>query len=332
MFSEQEMILEHNETVIQMNSSPLISVVVPAYNAETTIDAMISSVLRQTMADLELVICNDASTDSTAVRVEEYTDARIRLIEHQTNQGEGATRDSAIDAARGKWLAVLDADDAWEADRLERLLSAAGDDSDVMPFDNLMVCHHNADGSLVRWRPIRPQGAFGVADGSCRDVSLADYIRSPRLLIKPLIPRDKLLKSGIRHSKRKFAADSEFFIRLGLTGLRFRYLAQPLYLYRSMPGSATANAGPHLMRECLEEINKLETLPDTILQALRRKMADLRKQEELYMIAESLGRFDLITPMRTFLRNPSLLLPIPSLLARRICYVAHRKLHRGSGR
>src|SRR5690554_3488050 len=173
-----------------MNSSPLVSVVVPAYNAETTIDTMIFSVLRQTMDDFELVICNDASTDGTAEQVAKYADPRIRLINHGVNQGEGATRDSAIDAARGEWLAVLDADDAWEPDRLERLLAAAGDDTDIMPFDNLMVCHHKPDGSMASWRPIRPLGSFGAPEGNTVDISLADYIRSPRLLIKPLIPRD----------------------------------------------------------------------------------------------------------------------------------------------
>lgn len=315
-----------------MNPSPLVSVVVPAYNASLTIDEMITSVLRQTMNDLELVICNDASTDDTASRITAHKDPRIRLISNGANMGEGATRDRAIDAARGKWVAMLDADDAWERERLQCLLDAAGDDLNVMPFDNLMVCHHKPHGQMIRWRPIRPHGAFGASAGGVTDVSLAQYIRSPRLLIKPLIPRDALLQSRVRHSNRKFGADSEFFIRLGISGLRFRYIAKPLYLYRATPGSATARAQPHLMRECLEDLMKLDSISEEVAQALHFKIADLRKQEELYVLAAAFRRFDIGAIAKTLLITPSLLLRSPPIVLRRLHYFVHRRMHKGTGR
>lgn len=315
-----------------MNTFPLVSVVVPAYNAASTIDEMIASVLRQTIPDLELVICNDASTDETASRIETYEDRRIRLISNTTNMGEGATRDRAIDTARGKWIAMLDADDAWEPERLECLLNAADDDPDIMPFDNLMVCHHKPHGQMVRWRPVRPHGTFGASPGRVKDVSLAEYIRSPRLLIKPLIPRNALLRSGVRHSSRKFAADSEFFIRLGLSGLRFRYLDKPLYLYRAMPGSATAQAKPYLMRECLEDLLRLDDVPEEVAQALHFKIADLYKQEKLYMLADSLRNLDFPAIAKALIISPSLIPRALPILVRRLHYVVHRNFYGGMGR
>lgn len=315
-----------------MTTEPLVSVVVPAYNTAATIDEMITSVLRQTLANLELVICDDASTDDTVLRIETYTDPRIRLIRNPENRGEGAARDAAIDAARGRWLAVLDADDAWQPDRLERLAACADDDPNIMAFDNLMVCHHRTNGNMIPWRPVHARDAFGASGPRAKDVSLSDYIRSPRLLIKPLLPREALRKSGIRHSNRKFAADAEFFIRSGLSGLRFRYLPEPLYLYRTTPGSATAKADHHLMRECLEAIAELDGLHDSVASALQFKISDLRKQEALYQLIDALRRHDLPSAAHIIRNNPGALARAPRILLRRTSYVLHRHIHGGAGR
>ena len=97
---------------------PRFSVVVPAYNGSSTIGATIESVLRQTEADLELIVVDDGSRDDTVGVVQGYrSDPRLKLIE-QANQGTAAARNTGIAAARGEYIAVLDNDDLWMPDYL----------------------------------------------------------------------------------------------------------------------------------------------------------------------------------------------------------------------
>lgn len=98
-----------------------VSVVMPAYNAEATIASAMASVCDQTYEDWELILVDDGSTDRTAELAGSAaaSDKRIRLI-RQRNQGVAAARNAAIEAATGRYLAFLDADDLWLPTKLER--------------------------------------------------------------------------------------------------------------------------------------------------------------------------------------------------------------------
>jgi hypothetical protein len=102
--------------------APRVSVVMPAYNSARTIGQAIGSVLEQTMADLELIVVDDGSTDATAAAVAVVEDPRIRLIT-RVNGGTSAARNTGIAEARGDWVAFLDADDLWLGDKLELQLT-----------------------------------------------------------------------------------------------------------------------------------------------------------------------------------------------------------------
>jgi glycosyltransferase involved in cell wall biosynthesis len=94
---------------------PLVSVIMAAFNAAAHIEAACRSALDQTYANLELIVVDDGSTDDTAAIVSRLSNAdrRIRLI-RQKNRGIAAARNTAVDAARGEYLAPLDADDLWD--------------------------------------------------------------------------------------------------------------------------------------------------------------------------------------------------------------------------
>jgi teichuronic acid biosynthesis glycosyltransferase TuaG len=104
-----------------MSSFPLVSVVMPAYNAAAYISASIQSVLDQTYPHLELIIIDDCSTDNTREIVEAYQakDERIILRSNPHNLRVAATRNKGIEAARGKYLAFLDSDDLWLPNKLQ---------------------------------------------------------------------------------------------------------------------------------------------------------------------------------------------------------------------
>ncbi|MBR3121774.1 MULTISPECIES: glycosyltransferase family 2 protein [Oceanobacillus] len=107
-----------------MKQDPLISVITPAYNAERFIGDTIDSVLDQTYANWEMVIVDDRSTDNTTTIVEEYRkrDNRIKLIVLEENSGSAVARNTAMENAKGRYIAFLDSDDRWLPEKLEKQL------------------------------------------------------------------------------------------------------------------------------------------------------------------------------------------------------------------
>ncbi|KEZ15270.1 Glycosyltransferase [Sphingobium yanoikuyae] len=99
--------------------NPVVSVIIPAYNAQTTIAETIGSVQAQSLDELEIVVVDDGSTDNTAGIVEQMaaSDQRIGLI-RQGNAGVAAARNAAMAHARGRFIASLDSDDIWHPDKL----------------------------------------------------------------------------------------------------------------------------------------------------------------------------------------------------------------------
>ena len=108
-------------------NSPLVSVITPAYGAARFIEATIASARAQTFQDWEMLVVDDASTDATPELVAEQArqDPRIRLYHNPRQAGASASRNLAIEAAAGRWLAFLDSDDLWLPDKLERQLAFA---------------------------------------------------------------------------------------------------------------------------------------------------------------------------------------------------------------
>ena len=103
----------------------LITVVVPAYNAQATIDETLHSVRAQTYKTLDVVVVDDGSTDTTAEIVARHVrdDSRVRLLQ-QPNSGVAAARNAAIAVAGGEFIAPIDADDLWHPTKIEKQLSA----------------------------------------------------------------------------------------------------------------------------------------------------------------------------------------------------------------
>lgn len=108
-----------------------MSVVIPAYNRPDAVSRAIDSVLAQTLADLEVIVVDDASVDDVRGVVEGYDDPRVRFFRHETNRGGSAARNTGIEHARGEYIAFLDSDDEWLPHKLERqvdCLSARSDE------------------------------------------------------------------------------------------------------------------------------------------------------------------------------------------------------------
>ncbi|WP_062051273.1 glycosyltransferase family 2 protein [Bacillus sp. JCM 19034] len=130
-----------------------VSIITPAYNAEAYIAETIESVLAQTYENWEMLIVDDCSTDRTVEIVQSYAarEPRIRFIQLDKNQGPAITRNTAIQAASGRYLAFLDSDDKWLPEKLERQLQFMKERNVAFSFTQYHVIdlEGNETGKLV---------------------------------------------------------------------------------------------------------------------------------------------------------------------------------------
>ena len=112
-----------------------VSIITPCHNGVKTIGEAIESVLGQFYANWEMIIVDDCSTDDSVSVVKAFADPRIRLLQNETNPGPGGTRNVGIRAASGRFLAFLDADDAWLPEKL------AAQTSFMVEHDCAFSCH-----------------------------------------------------------------------------------------------------------------------------------------------------------------------------------------------
>ena len=99
-----------------------VSVIMAVFNAENYLAESIESALTQTHLNLELIICNDGSDDNSRIVLSEITDSRVIILDNDSNRGVSETRNRCLQIAKGSFIAILDSDDIWEPDKLEKQL------------------------------------------------------------------------------------------------------------------------------------------------------------------------------------------------------------------
>lgn len=135
------------------NQVPLVSIIVPVYNAEKYLNRCIDSILSQTMTDFELLLIDDGSKDNSGRICDEYAekDARVRVF-HKPNGGVSSARNLGLDNAKGKWITFVDADDRCSCDYLEHLLSKVDDDTDLI-ISYAVICDSMVGGEKAEVYP-----------------------------------------------------------------------------------------------------------------------------------------------------------------------------------
>lgn len=147
-----------------------ISVIIPMFNAEDTIQACVNSVLQQTVDNIEVVIVDDGSHDNSYNICQSMTegDARIHLF-RQTNQGPAAARAKGLEEANGQWIAFVDADDRLPSSALQTLRAAATDGTDIVFGHGTSLSHEQRTQIAIndfRHMAVRGDGHIGVPWGS----------------------------------------------------------------------------------------------------------------------------------------------------------------------
>ena len=126
-----------------MDEMPLVTVIMPCFNAAATVERAINSVLGQTFADFELIVVNDASTDNTVEIIQAMAartgDARLQLLDMKTNSGPSGVRNEALRTAAGTFVAFLDSDDEYLPEFLAHHVAALGDGVDISIAGHLVI-------------------------------------------------------------------------------------------------------------------------------------------------------------------------------------------------
>ena len=108
-----------------MENKPLVSIIMPMYNCEKYVEQSILSVVEQTFPDWELIICDDGSKDGSLQIAKEYEkqDSRVHVIQNQVNSGVSVARNKALEIAKGKYICLLDSDDLYDKNYLEKQIA-----------------------------------------------------------------------------------------------------------------------------------------------------------------------------------------------------------------
>lgn len=134
-----------------MNIEPLVSIIMPTYNSASTISEAINSVILQRYTNWELIVTDDCSTDDTKDILINYVknDSRIKFLCNQVNSGAGFSRNRSIDAAKGKYIAFLDADDLWLENKLSNQISFMEKNGYLFSFSSYQKFSKDGDGGVV---------------------------------------------------------------------------------------------------------------------------------------------------------------------------------------
>lgn len=220
------------------------SILVPVYNSAPTLERCLASARAQTLADIEILVADDASTDTSAALAERIAaeDTRVRVIRLQPNGGKPRAMNVMMAQAQGAWVAVLDADDAIDATRLERLIGRAEAVGMDMAADNLRYIDAgvqsgigpSAFGTVLRtaFDPASPERVIGRAELVAGADSFGDFDFG---ILKPVIRRSFVQAHRLTYSEAsRLAEDFTYLLAYFVAGGRCVLLGEPLYSW-TMP-------------------------------------------------------------------------------------------------
>lgn len=212
--------------------APLVSIVVPCYNAEAWVAETLASALGQTWQDKEIVVVDDGSRDRSAEIVRGHASQGVRLIE-QPNRGAAAARNAGLAASRGAYVQFLDADDLLAPDKIERQMARlAGAGPGTL-----------ASGAWGRFHGDAAAARFD-RQANWRDLSGVEFLQvnyEELTMMHPaawLAPRALLERAGPWNESLSLNDDGEYFARVALAADRILFCPEARSFYRSaLPGS-----------------------------------------------------------------------------------------------
>ena len=255
---------------------PRVSVIMPVYNDEAFVGEALKSVLAQTESNFEIIVCDDASTDDSALIVGQLasTDRRVKTLRNHVNRGVCFTRDRAISVARGQWIALLDGDDCYHPQRLQKMLQFAEMQDADMVADGFLLIDENGKRSGEEFVPCKQAG---------KKVNVRAYVEngmpSGRRFnfgyLKPMIRRDFVARHALSyHPDAWCGQDFVFYFECLLHDADFRLMKGSYYYYRKYPRPRTVESKIKRTRRHQENnrfrLQRAKTRPDLVILLKKR--------------------------------------------------------------
>lgn len=206
-------------------TSPLVSIIIPVYNAEQFLAEAIQSAINQTYGNTEIIVVDDGSTDKSYKIACKYKEAGVTIIQ-QGNKGGSTARNRGLEAAKGKYIKFLDADDVLQADAIEIQLShmeSLAEEKLVFGDFNFI----NKEGEITQTSKFTKQEAL---KNDPETFFLSNWII---LISCPLHRKDHLIRIGGFDEKLPSGQEADLHFRLALDGVSFIYQPGILFNYRS---------------------------------------------------------------------------------------------------
>ena len=240
--------------------NPKVSVIIPTYNSEDYIAQALESLFNQTYRNFEIILIDDASTDSTVQIARSFRDKRLQILKNSQNRGVSYGRNRGIRQAKGNWIALLDSDDWYAPQRLEKLLQVAEQYSADMVADNQFFVR---DGDNYPWSNLFHESEQDIL--SVELIDAARFVISDRPSVidnrqtwsfgytKPLIRREFLLKNNIQYNEAiKVGEDFILYLECLRHQARFCLVPQAYYYYRTRTVSLSTRTPIEYLSESCE--------------------------------------------------------------------------------
>jgi succinoglycan biosynthesis protein ExoO len=289
----------------------------------------IRSVLGQSHGKLELLVVDDASTDNSVeiIRAEAAADARVRLLALPQNGGPAKARNAALEAARGEWIAVVDADDLIDPDRLSQLLALAeAYEADIVADDLVFFIEGQAPHARLL-NGLQLQGP-AIITPELLITQRAAHGASVQLgYLKPLLRRE-LIRTRRYNEQLRIGEDYDLLLRLVLDGARLCVTPQSFYHYRRHSASISHRLSEGTARAMLASHDDLARAfggaSPGILAAFAQRRRTLREQLDYELLVAAIKQRRLGTAA-AMLRHPSLLRRLARSLRERLARKAHSR-------
>jgi len=268
---------------------PIVSIVIPAYNAAAYLKETVDSVLASTFQDFEVVIVNDGSNDGTCDVARSIADPRVRLISH-TNKGMSASRNIAIASGNSEFIALLDADDIWHPEKLALQVNTLTQHPD---YD---ICYSE----FQAWGGELDENFRAPIETSEISKDLSGWIYPKMIMTNYALPSTLLFRRAVWDALGPFLCDNqqtddwEYFVRASRQ-FKFAKLSAALVLYRQHPASLSRRPSEinhtEVMREQLidrYQYNCPYGGPVDKIELQRRRYLGLRHFADAHIVAGNL--------------------------------------------
>ncbi|MDB5492384.1 MAG: glycosyl transferase [Micavibrio sp.] len=285
-----------------------VSIIITAYNIESYIARAIHSALEQRGVSVEVIFVDDCSTDKTFSVASAIQDPRLTCLRLPVNSGPGGARNAGFEKAAGKWIAVLDGDDAYEPERLANCLSTANRTGADVVVDNLRVIREQ-DGAQFPMFPsdFLRKTTLGLADFIAGNTA---FFGSYSLgYLKPVFAADFLRGHGIAYDPGiRIGEDYLILCEALASGAVCAIEPSAGYLYTARAGSISYRLAPadlDRMAACDRKFLSRHTLSPVAAQAQKKRDFNIREARAFTLLVDGLKRKDPLSALTAFLSCPS---------------------------